>query len=183
MVVHIVLVAEHKPIVGNGFHQGFVCPGGLRCLHPPDALADQVRAPGRDRARTHLSYVKLEVSLCTESPQVRFAQPWLARSLALAVLHTVANRCTNYLGGNERLCTATSSMPATSCGQGYSWHAHSSAARIGSFIMGYGWLAFASQHCDRTCKFWTDEWRAPHHAAFGQLTWRMFDAICRISFA
>ena len=83
MVVHFVLVAEHKPIVGNGFHQGFVCPGGLRCLHPPDALADQVRAPGRDRARTHLSYVKLEVSLCTESPQVRFAQLWLALFLHL----------------------------------------------------------------------------------------------------
>ena len=80
--------------------------------------------------------------------------------LALAVLHTVeANRCANYLGEKEGLCTA----------------------RIGSLIMGYGWLAFASQHCDRTCKFWTDEWRAPHHAAFGQLTWRMFDAICRIS--
>ena len=128
-------MAEHKPIVGNGFHQGFVYPFGLRCLHPPHALADQVRAPDRDRARTHLSYVKLEVSLCTESPQVRFAQPWLARSLALAVLHMVeANRCTNYLGANECLCTA-------SCGQGYSWHAHSSAARIGSFIMAYtaGW--------------------------------------------
>ena len=46
---------------------------------------------------------------------------------------------------------------------------HGTHTPRGSFIMGYGWLAFASQHCDRTCKFWTDEWRAPHHAACGQL--------------
>lgn len=122
MVVHFVLVAEHKPIVGNGFH-GFVYPVGLRCLHPPHALADQVRAPDRDRARTHLSYVELKVSLCTESPQVRFAQPWAACSLALAVLHTVAANRGEQMNVSARQPVRCLQHHVDR--QGYSWHTHS----------------------------------------------------------
>lgn len=39
MVVHFVLVAEHKPIEGNGLHQCTICyPVRLRYLHPLQTL-------------------------------------------------------------------------------------------------------------------------------------------------